>query len=124
MRRFFLYYLPPAAYMAFILILSLRPVPAEPPLFRHADKLNHFAAYAVMGALWMRALAAGKTSGWVVVASISISFVFGAFVEALQSYTLTRDASLLDAAANGVGAVAGAYAFEMFALHCKGAKEV
>lgn len=114
MRRVLLYYLPPAAYMAVILVLSLRPVPIEPSLFRHADKLNHFAAYAVMSALWMRAFAADKTTGRAIVVSILISFVFGAFVEALQSYAPPRDASLLDAAANGFGAVIGAYAFKIF----------
>ncbi len=124
MRGVFRYHLPPAVYMAVILYLSLRPPPIGPPLFLHADKLIHFAAYAVMAALWMRTFARAEATGRAIAASILISFVFGAFVEVMQSYAPPREASLLDAAANGLGAIAGAYAFKRFARHGKTAREV
>ncbi|MBI5969815.1 MAG: VanZ family protein [Deltaproteobacteria bacterium] len=123
MRRIFQHYIPPAAYMAGILYLSLRSEPIEPVLFPHADKLNHLAAYAVMSALWMRTLIVRTTAGRALAASMAISFVFGALVEALQSYAPPRDASVLDAVANGIGAVIGAYAFKIFKARVKPAGE-
>jgi len=67
----------------------------------------------------MRALAGAEASGRALAASILISFVFGAFVEALQSYTPTRDASVMDVVANGLGAAIGAYAFKIFKSRLK-----
>lgn len=111
MTRYSRTYLSALAYMALIFVLSIRPMPAELPNIWQIDKVYHFAAYAVMGALWVRALGAkGKGARIIIVASI-ISALFGAFVEVCQAFTPTREASLLDALANGAGGVFGAFIF-------------
>lgn len=98
--------------MAFIFVLSIRPMPAELPDIWQIDKVYHFAAYAVMGALWVRALGAkGKGARYTIVVASVISAFFGAFVEVCQAFTPTREASLLDALANGAGGVFGAFIF-------------
>ncbi|MBI5563193.1 MAG: VanZ family protein [Deltaproteobacteria bacterium] len=65
-----------------------------------------------MGGLLVRALTGrqGKTLNVVVAASV-IGFVFGAFIEVCQSFTTYREASVMDALANGAGAVAGSFLY-------------
>lgn len=110
MKRY-LAYLIAIVYMAVILVMSL--IPAAGPNIVNIDKLYHFAAYAIMSSLWVVALAAkdrGRRS--VIITAAVIGVFFGGFVEICQSFTATRTASFLDAVANGLGAVTGAYIFE------------
>jgi len=110
MRMGYARYLPAAAYMAFIFVISVRPVPEGLPDVWQIDKLYHFAAYALMGCLWARALdEKGRVINGVIVSAALISAVFGAFIEVCQAFTPMREASVLDALANALGGLAGAF---------------
>jgi VanZ family protein len=67
------------------------------------DKLLHFSAYFVLGAMAGGAI---RERGWVKWAVLGLVAV-GAGIEVIQAY-VGRETSVLDGVANGVGAVAGA----------------
>lgn len=105
--------------MLLIFELSLRPMPALAPEVAGIDKLYHFAAYAIMGLLWARALGRSRVKGIygsrIIVVAWALSFLFGVFVEVCQAYTPPREGDLYDVVANGFGALAGAVMFNWFA---------
>lgn len=67
------------------------------------DKILHFLAYFVLGAMAGGAVRARGRVKWAILGLILI----GAAIELLQGY-VGRETSLLDGVANGVGAIAGA----------------
>ena len=67
------------------------------------DKLLHFGAYFVLGAMAGGAVRKRWQAKWAILGLI----VVGAAIEVLQAY-VGRETSFLDGVANGVGAVAGA----------------
>jgi len=67
------------------------------------DKLLHFSAYFVLGAMAGGALRQRGAVKWAVLALI----VVGAAVEVIQAY-VGRETLALDGVANGAGAIAGA----------------
>ena len=67
------------------------------------DKLLHFAAYFVLGAMAGGAVRRPGAVKWVVLGLI----VVGAAIEIVQGY-VGRETSVLDGVANGTGAIAGA----------------
>jgi VanZ family protein len=106
-----------AAYLLFLIFVSLRPGPAPLPGVWQIDKLYHFLAYAVLGFLLVLSFAdrgslkqrrpvPPRTLGWAFVAST----LFGALMEVFQSFLPPREASFFDAAANAIGALAGVLA--------------
>jgi len=67
------------------------------------DKLLHFSAYFVLGAMAGGAVRRPGAVKWAVLGLI----VVGVLVEVVQAY-VGRETSLLDGVANGAGAIAGA----------------
>ena len=67
------------------------------------DKLLHFGAYFVLGAMAGGAVRTRGQVKWAVLGLIAV----GAAIELLQAY-VGRETSLLDGLANGAGAIAGA----------------
>lgn len=107
-RTLVAYWLPPALYLATIWALSSRSslLPDVPP-FPHFDKVAHFAEYGVLGLLLARAV--GRSLGrYAVGAAIAIAVAYGALDEVHQAFVPGRQSSLLDVAADLVGATAGA----------------
>lgn len=89
---------------------SLTPMPEGLPDIWEIDKAYHFAAYAAMGWLWVRATRskegfAGPRA--VIIAGVA-AFLFGALVEMLQSFVPERTPDVIDAIVNGAGGVTGA----------------
>ena len=85
---------------------ALLPTPGDLPL----DKLAHFGAYAVLGALCMRALAARPVAPRLARAALmSVLWcgLYGISDEIHQMFVPGRSAEVLDAAADLLGAVAG-----------------
>lgn len=76
----------------------------RPPVMPHLDKLLHFAAFAVGGAVAERAVGAGRSSA---IATILVA-AFGLLDEWHQSHVVGRHADGLDAIADAAGALAGA----------------
>lgn len=115
MKKALLYWAPVAIYMAVILYYSVTPDPYYAFEFRFRDKVYHFGAYTVMGLLWARGLCggAGFFRNKAVLAAFFISLLYGAAVEVLQSFA-NRSPEAADAVANGLGALAGAYAYVFF----------
>ncbi|MBI5886239.1 MAG: VanZ family protein [Deltaproteobacteria bacterium] len=110
MKKRYTAYLPATAYMAVILVLSIRPAPQGLPDLWEIDKLYHFISYAIMGCLWARALdVKGRGINSIIIPAALISAVFGAFVEVCQAFVPMREASVLDALANGLGGTVGAF---------------
>jgi VanZ family protein len=98
----------------FIFGLSSIPGKALPTaqLFTSADKLAHLAVYAVLGALTFvsaRKTWTASTPSTVLLSAI-LAACYGAGDEIHQRFVPARSADVLDVAADGVGAVAGALA--------------
>lgn len=100
-----------AAWAAVIYWVSSRPNPfpfVPPGLFSH-DKLLHFAAYAVLGALCAAALASRhQRAGRAVAVAALVATIYGATDEWHQAHVPNRDADPADLAADAAGALAGA----------------
>jgi len=114
MKRFLIYRAPTIAYMALVFALSANPMPEQVPDYWQIDKLYHFSAYLVMGALWARALfngRAGRPAAVLLVAAVVITVFFGGMVEVYQSFLPYRTGDILDALANGAGGLAGVVLF-------------
>ena len=92
-----------------ILILSLLPGPLEiPGNVRFADKIAHFAAYAVLGYLIFTSLFKGKELRTVVLVTL-LCLLYGGLIEFLQTFT-HRQPEIWDLVADAIGAVCGAAA--------------
>jgi VanZ family protein len=78
------------------------------PSVRHLDKVMHFGAYGVLGALlgasWIRA---GRRPWWGLL--MGAALLFGALDEYRQSWTPGRDAEVADWFADALGASTGFY---------------
>ena len=78
--------------------------PGVPNLFQDlSDKVLHFGAYFVLGAMAGGAVKRRGAATWAVVGLI----VLGAILEVIQAY-VGRDMSLLDGLTNAAGAITGA----------------
>jgi hypothetical protein len=82
------------------------------------DKVAHFLAYAALGA--SAAIAQIRLAGRGA-ATIGALVFYGGLLEGVQGLVATRDAELLDALANGLGALAG-FSGIAFLLHIRRAR--
>ncbi len=111
-RRILFYWLPVVVYCLMIFIQS--SLPAAQPLAKlsYGDKLVHFAAYAVLGALFLRAFRTGNlspsTALW---ASVAATALYGLSDELHQALVPFRHADGLDWLADALGGLLGAYAY-------------
>jgi VanZ family protein len=78
------------------------------------DKFLHFVAYFILGAMAAGAIRQRGRVKWAILGLI----ILGAVIELIQAF-IGRDPSLLDAIANGAGAIAGAL-LARFVLDCLG----
>lgn len=106
MRRV-LAWLPAVAWAATIYWLSSRPtVPA--PEIPNVDKVAHFGAYAVFGALLSFA---AERSRLPVLAAVAIGVLYGASDEIHQMYVPGRSPDVLDWAADAAGVTAACFLY-------------
>ena len=116
-RSIALAWAPAAAYMALIWVLSSI---STLPVVQHLpfqDKVAHFVEYTVLGLLYSHALArsSAKRGGLLLFAAASaLAVLWGASDELHQYFVPGRDCSILDWAADGVGAVVGALLYQQF----------
>lgn len=105
-------WLPVIAYMAMIFGLSsLSTLPSPPGELSYYDV--HFAAYAGLATLTVRALAKGRLRNvtWrVAVGAVVISSLYGVSDEYHQRFVPGRDFDLLDMLADMLGSIVGASA--------------
>ena len=95
-------------YALLILALSVVSIPKEVPSLSGIDKVLHFLAYGGLGWLVVMSYKNGRGAVAVISIAFALSFSYGALIELWQGH-LGREASAADAAANGLGALAGAY---------------
>ncbi|MDP2647135.1 MAG: VanZ family protein [Desulfobacterales bacterium] len=115
MKNFFFYWLPVLLYSSLIYILSSRSsIPLIPP-WPLVDKVLHFGAYVILGALFSRAFQTTllKTPRRnIVFLSIFFSSLYGLSDEIHQYFVPYRDADIMDVAADIAGSVCGALGYE------------
>lgn len=96
---------PVVLYMAVIFALSSMPEPPAPPGID--DKTQHFAAYAGLGVVALRATSGGGLAGvraGAALAAWAIAVSYGASDEFHQRFVPGRSADLLDLRADALGA--------------------
>ncbi|MCC7417063.1 MAG: VanZ family protein [Acidobacteria bacterium] len=103
---------PPLAYMALIFYLSAQPDPV--PLLTETvrDKWLHLGGYAVLAALFSRALAGERLAlATALLCAFAAASAYGASDEWHQRFTAGRSADVVDWIADTAGAGLGAAAY-------------
>jgi VanZ family protein len=116
----FLYrWLPLVVYCLAIYIQSDFPASEHLPSFEFSDKILHFFAYAVMGVLFYRAYQTLRIKGdprMLILLSVVSATLYGISDEIHQYYVPFRDAEILDALANFLGALCGVCLYHLGAV--------
>ena len=102
---------PVVACMALLFYLSSQPdLPNVPKLafLDLGDKSQHFAAYAVLGALIWRALSRATPKWWQIGATIALAAAYGLSDESHQILVPGREFDVLDLGADALGSAAAA----------------
>jgi len=110
-------WVPVAAYMAVIFVLSSIPNPPTVPQ-PGSDKILHFLLYGGLAALVVRAAAGGldrPVTIRTVIVAVIVSALYGATDELHQHFVPPRQMDAWDLAADSVGAAASALA--LYAAH-------
>lgn len=107
-------WLPPVAYMALIFYMSSRPAPERLlPEIWNIDKVVHFIEYGILGILWFRVLkTVGVNNEQIIFVSFAIAFLYGISDEMHQYFVPERNASVLDAVADGLGGWTGIWLYK------------
>lgn len=95
----------------FLRFLGSRPpdaLPEGPWMFPGFDKVLHAGFYAVLGLLWVRALAPRRLVGALLIGTL-VGLIWGGFDEWMQSRSWVREGDLMDLAADVVGAAGGGW---------------
>ena len=119
LKNFLYYWLPVILYCLAIYIQSDLPASEHIPSFEFSDKVLHFLAYAVMGILFYRAyqtLRIKDNPQMLLLFSVVSASVYGISDEIHQYYVPFRDAEILDAIANFLGAVCGVTLYHLWAV--------
>ena len=106
------YWLPLIFYCLFIFIQSAFPSPVSGFGFRipHLDKILHFSGYALLGALFFRAVRNSwcqADSRIIIFISITFSTLYGLTDEFHQSFVVYRTSDIMDFWADMCGSVFG-----------------
>jgi VanZ family protein len=116
----FLYrWLPLIVYCLAIYIQSDFPASEHLPSFEFSDKILHFSAYAVMGVLFYRAyqtLRIKDDPRMLILLSVVSASLYGISDEIHQYFVPFRDAEILDAIANFLGALCGVCLYHLWAM--------
>jgi VanZ family protein len=114
-KNFLFYWFPIIIYCLIIFIQSsYYPSPEAVPDLPYLDKLLHFSAYAVLGALFLRAF---KTTqlinniNLVIILSILASSLYGISDELHQYFVSCRNADIMDVLADILGSICGVFLF-------------
>ncbi len=116
LKKFLFYWFPILIYCLLIFIQSSYPSPEQVPDWPYIDKILHLAAYAILGALFLRALKTLPIKNnlkLVMILSILLSSLYGISDEIHQYFVPYRNADLLDALADMLGSVCGVYVYQL-----------
>lgn len=111
LRRFLYYWFPVILYCLFIFVQSSFPSPVKTQGVPMGDKLLHLLGYALLAALFFRALKATRPAAaplalWGL--SVLFTALYGGLDEIHQAFVPTRSADFLDFLADTAGALIGA----------------
>lgn len=112
--KFSIYWFPILVYCLFIFIQSSHPSPDIGPDWPFKDKVLHFIAYALLGALFLRAFKTTRIKHHlklIIMLSILLSSLYGISDEIHQSFVPYRTADAMDALADILGSAFGVYIF-------------
>lgn len=112
--NFFSHWLPLIGYCLAIYIQSDHPSPERLPTFAFSDKILHFAAYGLLGALFFRAYTTTPLKdrrNRLILLSIGSATLYGISDEFHQYFVPFRQADILDAIANAIGSICGVIIF-------------
>lgn len=118
-KHFLFYWFPIFIYCLLIYIQSSYPSSEDIPSIPYFDKVLHFAAYAFLGGLLLRALKTLPTKDnirLVIILSITLSSLYGISDEIHQHYVPYRNADIMDALADIIGSIFGVYIYRFFWL--------
>jgi len=113
-HAFFFYWLPIILYCLLIYVQSSRPAPENLTGLPHLDKFLHLAAYAVLSAMFLRALKTLSTRENLkraMMLSIFLSTLYGITDEFHQHFVPARSAELADVFADMAGSVVGVFIY-------------
>lgn len=106
MALFTRYWLPVAAYVSVIFVLSAQPNLRPPFQFQNSDKVSHLLEYGGLGLLLARALRATlRPRSWLftTMLALGLGLGIGAGDEYFQSFVPGRDSTVFDWLADGTG---------------------
>lgn len=118
-KNFLFYWFPIFIYCLLIYIQSSYPSSEKISSIPYFDKILHFAAYAFLGGLLLRALKTLPIKNnirLVMILSITLSALYGISDEIHQHYVPYRDADIMDALADIIGSIFGVYIYHFFWL--------
>jgi len=116
LKKFLFYWFPILIYCLLIFIQSSYPSPESVPDWPYIDKLLHFTAYALLGALFLRAFRTLRIKNnlkLVMILSILLSSLYGISDEIHQHFVPYRNADFMDALADMLGSVCGVYVYQL-----------
>ncbi len=118
MKNLLIYWFPILIYCLLIFIQSSYPSIKSVPELPYIDKVLHFFAYALLGALFLRALKTTRIKNklkLVLILSVLLSSLYGISDEIHQYFVPHRDADLMDILADMLGAIMGVYIYQAIA---------
>jgi len=98
-----------------IFIQSSYPSIQSAPDLPYIDKVLHFAAYALLGTLFLRAFKTTRIKNnlkLVLILSVLFSFFYGISDEIHQYFVPYRNADLMDVLADLFGSIMGVYIYQ------------
>jgi hypothetical protein len=114
-KKFFIYWFPILVYCLLIFLQSSRPSLNITPDWPFIDKVLHFVAYALLGALFLRAFNTTRIKHnlkLLIMLSVILSSLYGISDEIHQSFVPYRTADAMDALADILGSIAGVYLYQ------------
>lgn len=118
LKKFLFYWFPILIYCLLIFVQSSYPSTERIPDWPYIDKMLHFAAYALLGALFLRAFKTTKIKNnlkLVLILSVLLSSFYGVSDEIHQYFAPYRSADLMDVLADMLGGIMGVYIYQTIA---------
>ncbi|MBU0985911.1 MAG: VanZ family protein [Proteobacteria bacterium] len=118
LQKFFIYWFPIIFYCLLIFVQSSHPSPEVIKSdWPHVDKVLHFTAYALLGALFLRAFYTTRLKHrlkLIFTLSVLFSALYGISDEIHQSFVPYRTADAMDAMADILGSAFGVGVFSLW----------
>ena len=118
LKKFLFYWFPILIYCLLIFIQSSYPSIKSVPELPYIDKVLHFFAYALLGALFLRAFKTTRIKNklkLVLILSVLFSSLYGVSDEIHQYFIPYRNADLMDVLADLLGSIMGVYIYQAIA---------